>query len=262
MYSYYRDRDGREWGPFTAGQLTRLLNLEVLTPQSLVRTEGDDTWHSYYAQPQPKDWVDDSTLDLHESEQKRLRGDRIAAQLELHMARLRVEAERAGASPPAEWPHADFAEQALSLVYRGACEPVFEAGTGLKFGDGKNIAIELHLSSETEASTNWTEIIATLDELKRRQEAQAAAGKYRAAEFSPCVHLDVQSSSGAVRYAWTKFKHLHPPSDWQVEHLFVASIGSRLIHVHAIYPHYLEILVGSKVLRFLALTADEAARAL
>lgn len=258
MWYYHRDPDGREWGPFTPGQLTRLLNLEVLTSQSLIRAENSDVWDTYYAAPQPKDWFDEPVDE--NSEQKRLDGDRIAAQLELHTARQRVLAT--DLAPPAAWPRTDFAEDELSLVYAGPCEPVFHGGLGLKFGDGKNIAIQLHLSAvdrqASESTASWAEILTTLEQLKQNQQALAAKGHFRAAEFSPSVHLDVKCDAGVVRYGWTKFKHLCLPNDWKVEHLFITAVRERFIHVHVGYPYYLEILAGPKVLRFLALTANEA----
>lgn len=253
MWYYHRDPDRREWGPFTPGQLTRLLNLEVLTSQSLIRAENSDVWDTYYAAPQPKDWFDEPVYE--NSERKRLNGDRIAAQLELHTVRQRVLAT--DLARPAAWPETGFAEKELSLVYTGLCEPVFRGGVGLEFGDGKNIVLQMHLSAIDRQASESTASMA-LEQLKQNQQALAAKGHFRAAEFSPSVHLDVKCDAGVVRYGWTKFKHLCLPNDWKVEHLFITTVRERFIHLHVSYPHYLEIFAGPKVLRFLALTVHEA----
>ncbi|HMJ90555.1 MAG TPA: hypothetical protein VK530_12120 [Candidatus Acidoferrum sp.] len=87
MWYYHRDSGGREWGPFTPGQLTKLLNLDVLNANSLIRADSDETWHSYYAKPQPKDWF---ALEVEEDfEAKLAEGDQTVEDLQRYTARRR-----------------------------------------------------------------------------------------------------------------------------------------------------------------------------
>lgn len=83
MWYYHRDADGREWGPFTPGQLTHLFNLGVLEPRSLIRADSEDTWHTFYRKPQPKNWFD---VPIEEDfEEKMARGDRLCEELQRHV---------------------------------------------------------------------------------------------------------------------------------------------------------------------------------
>ena len=83
-YYYHMDEDGNEWGPFTPGQLTGLLNRGVLNAGSKVRAEDDATWYTYYAVPRKTN--DSPPLDPKEAEVKRTKGDEIACALERHIA--------------------------------------------------------------------------------------------------------------------------------------------------------------------------------
>jgi hypothetical protein len=87
MWYYHRDSDGLEWGPFTPGQLTKLLSLGVLDARSLIRSDSDGTWHSYYAKPRPEDWLAAVEDDLDDA--KLAEGERIVADLQRHTARQR-----------------------------------------------------------------------------------------------------------------------------------------------------------------------------
>jgi hypothetical protein len=87
---YHMDEDGREWGPFTPGQLTSLLNEDVLTKRSKVRPEGDAVWYSYYRCPkhQPGNSFD---LELTEEDERKMQaGDKLARKLKIAVARKRA----------------------------------------------------------------------------------------------------------------------------------------------------------------------------
>lgn len=98
MWYYHRDSDGLQWGPFTPGPLTKLLNLGVLDARSLIRSDGDETWHSYYAKPQPEHWHASIEEDL---DAKIAESDRIVADLQRHTERKR----NGSYLPWAEWMH-------------------------------------------------------------------------------------------------------------------------------------------------------------
>lgn len=108
MWYYHRDRDGLEWGPFTPGQLTHLLNLGVLDSRSLIRSADDESWRSYYSKPYPKDWLapveDDFDAKLAES-------DGIVADLKRH-----TERRRDGSDLP--WADVDSSRRNLRLQRR------------------------------------------------------------------------------------------------------------------------------------------------
>ena len=108
MWYYHRDSDGVEWGPFTPGQLTKLLNLGVLDARSLIRSIDDETWHSYYAKPQPEDWLAPVEEDF---DAKRAEGERIVADLQRH-----TERRRNGSDLP--WADVDACRRNLRLQRR------------------------------------------------------------------------------------------------------------------------------------------------
>lgn len=108
MWYHHRDSDGLQWGPFTPGQLTKLLNLGVLDARSLIRSDGDETWHSYYAKPQPEDWRAPIEEDL---DAKIAEGDRIVADLQRH-----TERKRNGSYLP--WADVDASRDNLRLQHR------------------------------------------------------------------------------------------------------------------------------------------------
>jgi hypothetical protein len=258
MFYYHRDPEGREWGPFTPGQLMTLLNLDVLNSQSLIRADEGTTWHVYYAKPRPKNfWTEPADPD---AESKRAAGDRASRELQLATVRRRLAAARGLLTIPSTWFPVDFAEE-IGMLCGGPVTPcVFDGGLALSYGDGKEVAVELHLSPKDSTLLGWitdqNRMLAELEKITERARQHPRSPEQANAAYAPAMWLETKGRVGLLRHVSRESEYLGAKGDRMLEYFIVGIAAQRLLHVRFSYPLYLDSLVSRRVTRFVELACD------
>lgn len=257
MFYYHRDSEGHEWGPFTAGQLTALLNLDVFDSRSLIRAEGGTTWHSYYGKPRPKnifkeppdpDW-----------EKKHAAGESAFRELQLATVRRRLVAARGSLAIPSTGFPVDFAEEIGLLCAGPVATGVFPGGVALAYGDGKHVTAELHVSPRDSTLVGWMtderRMLAALETITDEARQHPHSREQAKAVYAPAAWVETGGGAGLLRHALRESEYL-AGGDRMLDYFTVSIAAQRLLHVRFTYPLYLGSLVSGKASKFIALACE------
>ena len=260
MFYYHRDPEGREWSPFTSGQLTTLLNLDVLNSQSLIRADGDPIWHIYYAKPRPENFFEEPADP--DSERKQAAGERALRELQLATVRRRLAAAQRTQPVPSTWFPVDFAEEIGMLCSGSSARALFSGGIALAYGDGKLVTAELHLSPRDCSLLGWVtdekRMLAELERITNQARQHPHSPEQAKASLAPVTWLETTGRSGLLRHAFQESEYLGASGDQELEYFIVSIAAPRVLHVRFSYPLYLGSLVSRKVNKFVELACEAA----
>lgn len=253
---YHLDDEGHEWGPFTSGQLTGLLNRGCLNAKSQIRIDGDPAWHTYYQVPRNADSVPSDSDDMHHALD---RGQQIALELERHLLKKNVNVEPgADTGPPPVAIDTSFSED-YGLLYSGffAHESRL-TGTELVFSGLQErkahvflpdtVALASHLGATANALAE--SFLAWLLEV---HEKTASAGHYESARFDSPMALTAEVGGEALSIYVLRFERAmrYKQRNEPFRHCeATAYFGQRITRVAYSYPRFLETLEHDRTLSF------------
>lgn len=254
---FHSDDDGKEWGPFTRAQLTSLLNKGCLTAKSLIRLSEDQTWYTYYKVPDSKTQITGDINAIIEH------GKRVAAELELHLAkRLIAQSSTDTAMPPIDV-DIRFCEE-YGLAYSEYF--THESGmTGLElvFIGTDYITVHIYLPDKDqvceELGGEKEELAKYL--LLRVHEAchkMVAAKTFVSSGVSEPMAIAIETPFENFTLYLFQYDRVQPYKNGSREFFreieTVAYVNDRLIRVAYSFPRFAETVHGNKMLEF-AVTA-------
>lgn len=259
-FYYYRDRDGKEWGPFSNGQLTGLLNRGVLSNRSQLRPEAEQELYLYYYRPIDRSLLFETPTE--EDERKMRRGGRVSHALELHVAWREIEKEEGATpqSPPLDFDR-DFAANELALVYAGfEIRPVKPRSLlRLNYHGTGGTEATILLSEDLEFYdwfANEQDVFEVFARAVRAHAAEAEAGVKRFAKCWKPRWLETKGKTGCVRHASMRITWRDEVRVTAIEYLTVTVLRRFSFELQFIYPKYREYFEQDRMRRFLTLGID------
>ena len=256
---FHLDADGKEWGPFTHGNISDLLSKTVLNQQSLIRPAAELKWYSYRECPRRspgKDWWQTyAEPDL--TGYERQESDALALTLEKHVAIQRVQAIAPNPpTPPKLTFDPRFPEEELALFYSGY-EAYGEASQGVRldYKTCNSSVASLFVYEAPPEILGWdthdSEMLAEFTKAVLEYKKMADSGIYLHAEFSSVGRLETETPEGLCAHGFLQFHHIDKRRDTITEYLTLTLAGGSFLKVRYTHPKYLLVWEFPRFLKFL-----------